>query len=318
VPLESDFHEPVFLEEVKSFFKSLSSRRRTVFYDCNLGGGAHAQGILGELAGDCQYMGVDLDENAILRATKRLSAFKKNITLVHDNYANIIPICQKLGLNGVDGIFMDLGLSSFQINESQKGFSFDRSEDIDMRFGDASPVSAAEILETYSEEKLGKIFSELGEEKYARIIARALVRAREKHPIANTFQLKKIILDAVPKAKLKPVKTLARVFQALRIEANQELDSLQRFLEVIPNVLRSGGLFACISYHSLEDALVKKQLKKYVGVCVCPPTLPVCGCNPRRLLRILDRRALTPSVQELRKNPRSRSAKLRRAIRTDE
>jgi 16S rRNA (cytosine1402-N4)-methyltransferase len=315
---EGDFHEPVFLEEVKSFFENLSSRRSAVIYDCNLGGGAHALNILQVLASDSRYVGVDLDEKAIAFAKSRLEAFSNRIVLVNDNYANIASICQKLRIDRVDGIFMDLGLSSFQINHSQKGFSFDRAEELDMRFGTSSSRSATDILNSYDEGQLNSMFSCLGQEKFSRIISRAIVAARQEHAIVRTEQLKKIILEAVPKAGLKPVKTLARIFQALRIEVNGELTALRGFLDIMPEVLRSGGRFACISYHSLEDALVKAELKNLSGICICPPGLPICGCHPRRVFNALDRRATVPTEKEIGKNSRARSAKLRRAIKIDE
>ncbi|MFH1729471.1 MAG: 16S rRNA (cytosine(1402)-N(4))-methyltransferase RsmH [Pseudomonadota bacterium] len=307
-----EFHEPVFKEEVVNFLAS--SRRRAIYLDCNLGGGGHAHSILLNSHVDSLLIGVDLDTYAINFSTKILDKFGSRVIFINDNFSNIDKILLDLGIEAVDGILMDLGLSSYQIDEASYGFSFDNDGPLDMRMNKAQKISAFELINSESPEKLLRILYRYGEEKYSGLIVKAIVDARKHGEVKTTGELKEIILGAAPKKGLKPVKTLSRVFQAIRIAVNEELSNLELFLRKIPKVLNEDGKIAVISYHSLEDGIVKKNFVNYSGKCICPPGMPKCGCNPVKVLNILDKKGITPGKEEIEKNPRAKSARLRRAI----
>ncbi len=304
-------HEPVLLNEVIQY---LAPEPNENFIDCTIGGGGHAKEILKKTAPNGKLLGIDLDPQAISASAENLNEFKARISLVNDNYKNLKQIVYVAGFTQISGILLDLGLSSFELQDSARGFSFKGSAFLDMRFGQTGQT-AADILNNYKEIDLIKIFKEYGEERYARQIASEIVRQRKINKITKTDQLVAII-ENVYKNKPKPRKihVATRVFQALRIEVNDELNNLKKVLPVILPLLNKGGRVAIISFHSLEDRIVKQFLKREAKECLCPPYLPVCQCKHHAQLKILTKKVITPSLAEIKANSKSRSAKLRAAV----
>ena len=273
--------------------------------DATVGAGGHARALL-EAGPEIELLGLDRDPDALALARSRLAAFGERVRLVPENFAGLETALE--GLPAPDGILADLGLSSMQLESAERGFSFRRDGPLDMRMS-RSGRSAADVVATASADELSRIFFEYGEEWMAVKIARAILEERSRQPITSTRQLARIV--AQTKGDREKIDPATKVFQALRIEVNEELQSLSRFLAAAVEKLNAGGRLAVISYHSLEDRMVKETFRRESGVCLCPPKLPVCVCGARRALTVLTRRPVRPSEAEVRRNPRSRSARLR-------
>jgi 16S rRNA (cytosine1402-N4)-methyltransferase len=292
----------VLLDEVVHW---LQPERGGLFVDATLGAGGHAEALLARGPG-VRLLGIDRDPDALARARERLAAFGGRVALVQADFGDLESILA--GHPAPAGILADLGVSSMQLDEAERGFSFRRDGPLDMRMG-KSGRTAADIVATASVGELSRIFRDFGEERMAAKIARGIVAERTRGPIQTTRQLARIV--AQQKGSREKIDPATRVFQALRIEVNQELVALGRFLAAAAAKLDQGGRLAVISYHSLEDRIVKEAYRRESGVCLCPPRLPVCVCGARTALRVLTRRPLRPSEAEQRRNPRSRSARLR-------
>jgi 16S rRNA (cytosine1402-N4)-methyltransferase len=283
----------------------LAPERGGLFVDATVGAGGHAEAIL-ERGPDARLLGLDRDGEALETARRRLARFGGRVELLEANFSDLEEVLADRP--HADGILADLGVSSMQLDEARRGFSFRREGPLDMRMG-GDGRTAADIVATASAEELTRIFREWGEERMAAKIARGIVRERTRGPIHTTRQLARIV--AAEKGSREKIDPATRVFQALRIEVNQELTALARFLAAAVARLNGGGRLAVISYHSLEDRIVKDAFRRDSGVCLCPPRLPQCVCGARAALKVLTRRPLRPSDAEQRRNPRSRSAKLR-------
>ena len=300
-------HRPVMLAES---LHSLQVRPGGVYLDGTLGEGGHALGILQQSEPDGVVLGIDRDPRSVAASRARLSHYGSRALLAHGNYADMQRIAGRCGIAAVDGILLDLGFSSRQVDRDGYGFSFQRDEPLDMRY-DPEGTTAADLVNAADETALADVIFRYGEERRSRAIARAVVRGR---PIATTGQLASLIARAVG-GRRSGRHPATRTFQALRIAVNQELDHLPAGLAAAVELLLPGGRLVVISYHSLEDRLVKQWLDQETATCVCPPELPVCACEHRPRLRPIQRRVLRPSDDEQSSNPRSRSARLRLAER---
>jgi len=295
-------HVPVLLQEVVEL---LAPERGGFYVDATVGAGGHAEAIL-ERGPSARLLGLDRDAEALDLARRRLDRFGDRVVLVEADFGELDGALA--GHPAPDGVLADLGVSSMQLNEARRGFSFRRDGPLDMRMG-RHGRTAADIVATASIGELTRIFREWGEERMAAKIARGIVRERTREPIQTTRQLARIVAEE--KGGREKIDPATRVFQALRIEVNQELTALARFLAAAVARLNGGGRLAVISYHSLEDRMVKDAFRRDSGVCLCPPRLPQCVCGARAALKVLTRRPLRPSDPEVHRNPRSRSAKLR-------
>lgn len=301
-------HKSVLLNEC---IENLNIRPNCIYVDGTLGGGGHSYHILKKLNGTGTLIGIDRDTDAIKAATEKLSEFD-NFMTVHDNHANIINILKELNVNGVDGILLDLGVSSYQLDEADRGFSYMHDAKLDMRMNREDRLSAFEVVNNYSEEELYRIFVDYGEEKYSRSIARKICKEREEKKIETTFELVDVIKSAMPgKALNEKQHPAKRVFQAIRIEVNQELEKLKQ--AVIDSILslNDKGRLAIITFHSLEDKIVKHAYEEMQGRCTCPKDFPVCVCNYKSYGKIVNKKPIISNDDELKENPRARSAKLR-------
>ena len=320
----SETHVPVLRNEVLDFLKP---KPEGIYVDATIGLGGHSLSILKESHPAGRLIGIDMDENALAIADKRLQTFKERFTLIHGNFAQLQQLLETYQINEVDGVLMDLGVSSLQLGTPNRGFSFQHLGPLDMRMDVRMDTSAAEIVNESPPDKLMKIFKEYGEERYAKRIVRHIVVARTEKPITSTLQLAEIVMGAYStKAKQSKTSKLhvhrrrqihpaTRVFQALRIEVNAELDNLVLGLEAVVSVLKPGGCICVISFHSLEDRIVKRQFRQFAKTCICPPKTPICICEHQQVLQIVTNRPILPSTSEIEANPRARSAKLRVAIR---
>jgi len=297
-------HIPVMPQEVTH---ALQINPGGTYVDCTLGGGGHSQLICERLTTG-RLIGIDRDEAAISAASERINS--KNFTAVHGNFHDLPSILDSLGITTVHGILIDLGVSSHQIDTPERGFSFLRNGPLDMRMDVNSPLTAAEIVNTRDEKELVKIFFEYGEERYSRRIARAIAGRREISPIETTLQLAEIIETAVPKTFSGPHPAM-RTFMALRIAVNNELSPLESLLRNATNFLQKGGRIAVITFHSLEDRIVKTTFANLANPCDCPRDIPYCVCGKTPSLRVLTRKPTLPSPEEISENTRSHSAKLR-------
>ena len=281
------------------------------YIDCTLGGGGHAAAILDHSSPGGQLLGLDADPKAIVQARERLQNYKNSTLLVNENFSKLQQTCIKYDFSPVHGILFDLGLSSMQLNGDGRGFSFQHDAPLDMRFDPNQKLTAAEIVNTYSETKLAQIIRAYGEESSSHRIANRIVRER---PIQTTYQLALLIERAVGgrKGKIHPA---TKTFQALRIAVNHELENLETALKQAIDLLGFGGRLVVISYHSLEDRIVKQLLQKEAKGCICPPNTPACVCGHLPRLRLINKKVITPTPMEVDLNPRSRSAKLRAAER---
>ncbi|MFH1032465.1 MAG: 16S rRNA (cytosine(1402)-N(4))-methyltransferase RsmH [Chloroflexota bacterium] len=300
-------HTPVMTGEV---IKALSIKPGGRYIDCTLGAGGHAAAILEHCSPGGKLLGIDADPQAIELARARLGSYSDSILLINDNFVNLEAICYKYDFLPVHGILFDLGLASFQIDIPERGFSFQTSAPLDMRFSPTQKVTAADIVNTYAEAELAWLIKTYGEERLSRQIARRII---EERPIRTTLKLARIIEQVyVTRGKIHPA---TRTFQALRIAVNEELDNLISALKQAINLLAFEGRLVVISYHSLEDRIVKQFMQREAKNCICPPGTPTCVCGHTARLKLINRKVIIPSLEEIQNNPRSRSAKLRTAER---
>ena len=302
-------HTPVMLNET---IEALAVQAGGRYIDCTVGGGGHAAAILEHSSPGGQLLGIDADPEAVKVARKRLEAYGSSVLIVNDNFVNLEAICINYDFLPVHGIVFDLGLSSLQLNGSGRGFSFQHDAPLDMRFSPSQRVTAADIVNTSSEAELARIIRTYGEEVYSHRIARRIARER---PVKTTLELAQIIERAVASRRRGRIHPATKTFQALRIAVNHELENLEAALKQAINLLGYEGRLVVISYHSLEDRLVKQFMQQEAKDCICPPGTPSCICQHTAHLRLVSRRVITPSLEEVSTNPRSRSAKLRVAER---
>jgi 16S rRNA (cytosine1402-N4)-methyltransferase len=302
-------HIPVLLREV---VEALAVRTGGRYVDCTLGAGGHAEAILEAASPDGELLGIDLDPEALAAARERLAAFGERVTFLEGNFSQVGDLCRERGFAPVQGILFDLGLSSLQLEEESRGFSFQREGPLDMRFSPRQELTAADIVNTYSEEELADLLWRYGEERRSRPIARRII---EERPFRTTTQLAKAVEQAVGRRARGVIHPATRTFQALRIAVNQELLHLETALLQAHGLLGFGSRLVVISYHSLEDRIVKNFLRRESQDCICPPGVPVCVCGHRATLRLVARSVVRPSAAEVAANPRARSARLRVAER---
>lgn len=303
-------HKSVLLKES---IEGLNIKPDGIYVDCTLGGGGHSSEIIKKLNEKGSLIGIDQDIDAINAAKKRLESLNfKNIYYVNENYRYISQIINRLGIESVDGIIMDLGVSSYQLDEKSRGFSYMHDAPLDMRMDKEGALTAFDVVNKYSENELFRVIKEYGEEKFARRISRNIVSAREIKQIGTTLELVDIIKRSIPaKFRREGPHPAKRTFQAIRIEVNNELNVLDDTLKDAVNVLKKGGRIAVITFQSLEDRIVKNNFKKLENPCTCPKDFPVCVCGKKPVVRIVNKKPIGPSLEELEDNPRSRSAKLR-------
>ena len=302
-------HQPVLLREVLEWTRP---RAGAVLVDATVGTGGHAEALLEKVGPRGRIYGIDRDPQALAFASRRLGRFGDRFIPLRGNHRELVDLLHAADVFVVDGILIDLGLSSLQLSEPERGFSFQLDGPLDMRMDPGSGRSAAQLLEEISEAELKRILRTFGEEKRAAAIARAVVRRRARRPIRRTRELAELVEHvAGPAARRYRIHPATRTFQALRIAVNHEVEGLEELVADAVSLLRPGGRLAVISFHSLEDRAVKKGLKALAERCICPPGLPVCGCGRQNLLRVLVARPIRPEASEVRANPRSRSARLR-------
>lgn len=300
-------HIPVLKE---STIELLNVRDGLVYVDGTIGGGGHSKAIL-EKANISRLVGIDQDTEALQAAKNNLKDFS-NVTFVNNNFRNIDEVFEELGLGKVDGILVDIGVSSYQIDNGERGFSFKQDAKLDMRMSRANPFSAYELVNTYSEEDLTRVIRDYGEEKFARSIARHIIKQREQKPIETTKQLEEIILSSVPRYRGQDGRSnVQRTFQAIRIEVNGELDALKEFIDKAVNLLKPNGRLAIISFHSLEDRIVKQKFRELSTGCICPPDFPICVCGHKPQVRLITKHPVEATEDEISYNSRSAPAKLR-------
>ena len=304
-------HRPVLLDETLKF---LVPERGGFFVDCTVGLGGHSEAIL-KASDQTRVLGIDRDPAALEYARKRLASFGDRFKAVHANFNEVERLLREADESGPAGILADLGVSSLQFDSAERGFSFRFDAPLDMRMNPTTGETAADLLATLPEVELARIIFEFGEERHSRRIARRIVEHRgQGQPITTTKELADLVLRAIGGGKWKQIHPATRTFQALRIAVNKELDELAQFVETSIDLLELDGRFVVISFHSLEDRIIKQELRRLSGQCQCPPRLPICSCGTRKVVEILTRRPITPGQAELDENPRARSAKLRAAL----
>lgn len=303
------YHRPVLLNET---IDMLSVKPGGIYVDATLGGGGHFMEILKRARGEGRFIGVDWDEDAISNARSTFSKYGGKIELVHDNFKNIKRIIETLNIDGIDGIVFDLGVSSFQLDEESRGFSYMKDAPLDMRMDKRARLTAEQVVNEMDRETLKKIFKEYGEEVWAGRIADFICERRKKDRITTTGRLVEIIKDAIPaRARRQGPHPAKRVFQALRIYVNGELEILESSLKDAVDILVPGGRICVITFHSLEDRIVKYTFKRLAVGCICPKDAPICTCGHKKTIKVLTHKPVLPSPGEIEENPRSRSAKLR-------
>lgn len=301
-------HISVLLNEC---LEGLNIKEDGVYVDCTLGGAGHSSEILKRLSKKGTLIGIDQDQDALKAAKEKLKDYD-NVIYVHNNFHNIDLILKNLGIEKVDGILMDLGVSSYQLDTGERGFSYMQDGKLDMRMNREDNFSAYDVVNNYEKESLYKVIREYGEEKFAKRIADFICSAREKKVIETTFELVEIIKSAIPaKARREGPHPAKRTFQAIRIEVNKELAILNKAIEDGVSHLNEGGRMGIITFHSLEDRIVKVKFKDLENPCTCPSDFPMCICNKKPIVKLVTRKPIGPSDEELEINPRSRSAKLR-------
>ncbi len=304
-------HEPVMLEEVLSW---LAVKKDGVYVDGTVGGAGHAQAILERTDG--RLIGLDCDLDALKAAQERLAPFGSRVSLVRANFAELAQVLEDLRIDHVDGVLLDLGVSSHQLDAAHRGFSFNQEAPLDMRMDQDSKLSAYDVVNHFTPTELEKIIRLYGEEKMAGRIARAISRKRQISPIETTVELAGLITSVMPGSmKHQKIHPATRTFQALRIAVNRELDCIVPGIEGATGALAKGGRIGIISFHSLEDRIVKNTFRDFAATCVCPKDIPYCVCEKKAVLKVLTRKAVVPSAEETLQNPRARSAKLRVAER---
>ncbi len=302
-------HTPVLLHEV---IESLNIRPSGVYVDGTLGGAGHSREIAIRLTQGGRLIGIDQDKDAIAAASERLRVFDERVTIVHSNYEHIPEILEEMGIRKVSGILLDLGVSSYQLDNPERGFSYNTDEPLDMRMDQDSPLTAANILNSRSEEELIRILRDYGEERYAVNIARGILSRREKKPLATTGELAEVIRACIPmRMQDKYGNPCKRTFQAIRIACNRELDVLQDSVDRLIDLLEPEGRLCIITFHSLEDRIVKNAFRRNENPCTCPPEFPVCICGKTSKGKVITRKPIVPSREELERNKRAASSKLR-------
>ncbi len=308
----SYFHQPVLLEEVMFYLNPEPGKK---FIDCTLGGGGHSYVIAQKISAAGSLLGIDFDKQALEAAQQKLNDLKLNFVAAEGNFKNLAAIAEENGFSAVDGILLDLGLSSAQLQDRDRGFSFLADGKLDMRFGQAGILTAAEIINEWPKEKLIWIFKNYGEEKLAIPISQKIIEMRKLESFSSPSRLVNLVAGVYKKyyhgkSKMNPA---TKVFQAIRIAVNDEIENLKTVLPSAVKLLNPGGRLVIISYHSLEDRIVKNFFQKESRDCICPPSMPVCQCGHKKLLKIITKKPIAPTVGEIAVNPRSRSAKLRAA-----
>lgn len=302
-------HIPVLKDEV---IRLLDIKAEGVYVDCTMGYGGHGQAVLEKLNKYGSYIGIDKDEYAIEKSNEWIHNYSAKTLAVRDDYKNLKKIAEQIRLQEIDGIVVDMGVSSVQLDDSSRGFSYHHEGPLDMRMDTSRKVSARDIVNTYTENEISKIIFAYGEEKNAKSIARAICRARENKAIDSTLQLAEIIKEAYPpKERYKGKHPARKTFQALRIAVNDELSGLDTAIEEMANLLANNGVLTIITFHSLEDRIVKDTFKKLTKGCTCPKDFPVCICGAKQDLKVLTHKPIIASEEECNVNKRSRSAKLR-------
>ena len=301
-------HVSVLLNEC---LEGLNIKENGIYVDGTLGGAGHSSEILKRLSKEGRLIGIDQDTDALKAAKERLKDYS-NVTFVHSNFSNIENVLNNLNIDGVDGILMDLGVSSYQLDEGERGFSYMKDAPLDMRMNRENDFSAYNVVNEYSEEDLYRIIRDYGEEKFAKRIASFIVENRQEKNIETTLELVEIIKNAIPaKARREGPHPAKRTFQAIRIEVNSELSILNKTIEDGVEKLNKGGRMAIITFHYLEDRIVKNKFRDLAVSCRCPKEFPVCVCGEKAKVKIISRKAIEPTKEEVEINPRSRSAKLR-------
>lgn len=302
-------HLPVLLKET---IDGLNIKENGIYVDCTVGGAGHSLEIVKRLGKDGKLIAIDQDEDALVQATKVLSDYKDKVYFIKSNYVYLESILESLGIDKVDGVLMDIGVSSYQLDEGERGFSYHQDALLDMRMDRSNELTAAYVVNNYSKEDLESILWNYGEEKWGKRIAEFIVEERKEGPIETTFKLVEIIKKAIPKkVRMEGKHPAKRVFQALRIEVNKELDVLERTIQTAIERLNKDGRLAIITFHSLEDRIVKNYYNELARGCTCPPEFPVCVCNKKEKIKILTRKPIVSTPEELGNNIRARSAKLR-------
>ena len=302
-------HKTVLLYETVD---SINIKPDGIYVDGTLGGGGHAYEVASRLGENGRLIGIDQDADAIKAATERLAPFKEKVTIVRSNYRNIREVLEGLGIQKVDGIYLDLGVSSYQLDTAERGFTYRENAPLDMRMDQRNEKTAADIVNDYTEMELFRVIRDYGEDKFAKNIAKHIVRARENGRIETTDQLVEIIKAAIPaKMRAEGGHPAKRTFQAIRIELNKELEVLTDSIDTMIDLLNPEGRLSIITFHSLEDRIVKLRFRDNENPCICPPNLPVCVCGKKSKGKVITRKPIVPADQELEENKRSKSSKLR-------
>lgn len=301
-------HTPVLLNEI---IENLNIKEDGIYVDGTLGGAGHSKEIAKKLKTG-KLIGIDQDVNALKKSEEVLSPYKDNVILVHNNYENIDVVLKELNIPKVDGILLDIGVSSHQLDEESRGFSYHNDAPLDMRMDKSNTISAWDVVNNYSQKELEQIIFDYGEDRWAKRIAEFIVMEREEKAIDTTLELVSAIKKAIPKAvRMEGNHPAKKTFQAIRIEVNRELEVLKNSIEKMVDLLNPGGRLLIITFHSLEDRIVKEHFRELYKDCICPPEIPQCVCEKRREIKIITRKPIIPSDKEISDNPRSRSSKLR-------
>lgn len=302
-------HKSVLLPEV---IENLNIRPSGIYVDGTLGGAGHSSVIASHLTEGGRLIGIDRDEDAIRAASEKLKPYEDRVTVVRGNYEDTVTILKDLGVCGIDGMLLDLGVSSYQFDEAERGFSYREDAPLDMRMDKRDILTAYDVVNSYEEAELYRIIRDYGEDSFAKNIAKHIVQRRAEKPIATTFELSDVIKEAIPqKVRMKGGHPAKKTFQAIRIEVNRELEILEKSLGDIINIMNPGGRLCVISFHSLEDRIVKQCMKLAEDPCICPKDFPVCVCGRKPLGKVITRKPITAGEEELSENQRAHSAKLR-------
>lgn len=305
----NDYHKPVLVEEVMQYMRC---RKGGIYIDGTIGGGGHALEICRRIDGDGLLIGIDRDDEALAHAAEMLKEYSGCVRLIKGDFRYMKALVNDIGVNEVDGVLLDLGVSSHQLDDAVRGFSYNAEAALDMRMDKQQLLTARDVVNTYDEKRLYEIIKDYGEERWAKRIASFIVKERQRYPIETTDQLVEVIKRAIPAAARREGPHPARrTFQAIRIEVNDELNSIKDGLIQAMDCLKPGGRLCVISFHSLEDRLVKDTFRRWQNPCTCPPDTPVCVCGNKPVAAIVTKKPVTASPDEVESNPRARSAKLR-------
>jgi len=306
--MEDIRHIPVLVKEVIDILEVKADK---IYLDCTVGGGGHAWQILDKSSPTGQLIGIDWDKEALRIAQERLSPFSDRVILREENFINLKRVLAELQIGGTDAILFDLGVSRYQLADGERGFSFAKDGPLDMRMDPRRPLTAADLLNDLSTRELERLLWNYGEERWAKRIAQAITKTRQERPLQRTSELVDLILETVPKSVKRRIHPATKTFQALRIAVNDELNHLEQALSSALEVLNPGGRICIISYHSLEDRIVKQTFYRWARGCICPTDWPECGCGQDPLVRLLTKKPIRATMEEINLNPSARSAKLR-------